>query len=709
MRAPDKPIAGTQTRNVAIIGAGSIARAHLGALARRTDTRISAIVDPSAVAANALASSIGIDTVYASIDALLSAEKPDAAHVLTPPFAHAETTTPLLEAGIHVLVEKPMAASADECRAMMAAAERGGASLGVNHNFIHHPAFAKARKIVGAGELGRAQKVSMRYAAPLRQLTARQFGHWMFNSPANLLLEQAVHPLSLIDVMLGGIRTVSAAPDRVRKAADGIELVTDWMLALECAEGTAQLELTLGASFPSWTYSVLCDDGVVDGDLFEGRVTRRRAHNAIAPLDFAMRNLSEGLSSLQDGLAGIAAFAGELSRLTPPADGFSRSMMGGVNAFHNALTRDQKLTGRQGLRLVEICEEAATAVSVTAPKATPKPARDAQYDVAIFGGTGFIGRHLVRRLVAGNKRVAVIARNTANLSNEFHDERVGVYCGSIGDAELVADICARAGAVVNLALGGGGATREAIIANMVDGAEVIAHAASTADVDRLIFVSSSAALYLGSGDDIITGDTPPDGHEDQRADYACAKIRAEAAVTAAATIPLAIMRPAIVVGEGGAPFHSALGAYENETHCQGWNGGDNPLPFVLAEDVADAIAAALNAPAEAVAGKTFNLVGDVRWSARRYTQELAKASERPLRFHPMSVYKLYTEELLKWAVKRIAGRRNLRAPSFRDLRSRGMAAQFDTSMEKRTLGWRPCANEAEFRDRAIAPHCEVIR
>ena len=706
MRAPDKPISRTLTRDVAIIGAGSIARAHVNALARRSDVRISAIVDPSASAAAALSASLGVDPVYASIGDLLSEGKPDVAHVLTPPFAHADAATPLLEAGVNVLVEKPMAATADECRAMIAAATRGGAGLAVNHNFVHHPVFARARKIIGAGRLGQARKVTMRYAAPLRQLAARQFGHWMFNSPTNLLLEQAVHPLSLIDEMLGGIKSVSATPGPVRKPADGIQLVTDWMLSLECAGGTAQLEITLGASFPSWTFSVLCDDGVVDADMFEGRVTRRRAHNAIAPLDFAMRNIGQGFSSLRDGLEGVAAFVGELSRLGPPADGFSRSMIGSVNAFHDALARDEKPAGEQGLRLVELCEKAAMAVSATALKATPTPKSDAQYDVAVFGGTGFIGRHLVRRLVADNKSVAVIARNIANLSNDFHHERVGVYGGSISDEAFVADICKRASAVVNLAHGGGGATREAVVENMTGGAEVVARAASAAGVGRLIHVSSSAALYLGDADDVITSETPPDPLGEQRADYACAKIETEAAVKAAASIPLTIMRPAIVVGEGGSPFHSALGAYENETHCQGWNDGKNALPFVLADDVADAIVLALAAPIGDIAGKAFNLVGDIRWNARRYSKELADATGRPLKFHPMSVYRLYADECLKFAVKKVAGRNSVAAPSLRDLKSRGMVSPIDNSAEKKILGWRPCADDAEFRRRAIETHCE---
>ena len=216
MRSTSNPLVETMITNVAIIGAGSIARAHHAVLSRRKDLRISAIVDPNRDAAAALASETGAE-VFSSVDALLNAGAPDAAHVLTPPPTHAGAAIPLLEAGVNVLVEKPMAATANEARAMHNAAAMSGAALAVNHNFAHHPVFQRAQDIFASGRIGAPRRIMMRYAAPLRQFTARQFGHWMFNSPTNLLLEQAVHPLSLIDAMLGDIQSVSATPGAVRR------------------------------------------------------------------------------------------------------------------------------------------------------------------------------------------------------------------------------------------------------------------------------------------------------------------------------------------------------------------------------------------------------------------------------------------------------------------------------------------------------------
>lgn len=690
-------------RQVVIVGAGFIAGAHLAALTRRNDVAVVAIVDPALARAEAIAGPIGA-RAFADIADMLKDFRPDAAHVLTPPPFHAASAGPLLEAGVSVLLEKPMAETAADCARLVAAARASGAALVVNHNFTHHPTYLAAKRIAISGRCGKARRGQWRYAAPLRQMTARQFGHWMFESPRNLLLEQVVHPLSQVDDFFGGILDVAATPGNPVRPADGIELRTDWMLDLTCTNGLVQLQVVLGASYPNWTLSVLCDDGVIDADIFEGRVSVRRPHADIAPLDHARRNVRTGADAFIASAAGLGGFALELARIGPASDGFSRSMANAIGAFHDALGAGQRPVGEVGGRLVSICEKASAAAPFAPPRKTRLPSAGEKFDVAILGGTGFIGTHLVSRLAGHGKRVAVMARSTANLPALFHRDGVGVFKGSVGDREAVARVIANAPRVVNLAHGGGGATRGAVEAAMVGGALAAAEAAKTAGAERYLFVSSSAALYLGDPNTTITMDAGVDPLPDERGDYARAKILAERAVAAIDGLSAVILRPAVVVGEGTSPFHSALGAFENETHCVGWNDGRNPLPFILAEDVAAAIAACLDADLGVVRGKAFNLVGDVRWSARRYVEELAQATGRPLRFHPSLELTLMAGEWAKWAVKVAAGRRNMQKPSPRDFRSRGMVSAFDTAAEKRILGWTPCADEMDFRRRAILPH-----
>jgi nucleoside-diphosphate-sugar epimerase len=166
-------------------------------------------------------------------------------------------------------------------------------------------------------------------------------------------------------------------------------------------------------------------------------------------------------------------------------------------------------------------------------------------------------------------------------------------------------------------------------------------------------------------------------------------------------LPVVILRPAVVVGAGSSPFHSGVGLYNNDQHCIGWNAGRNPLPFVLVEDVAEAIF--LAAEAEGIDGRCYNLVGGVRPTAREYTEELGRALGRPLRYHPQSAVWLWLEDSAKWLVKRATGRA-VPAPSLRDFRSRGMAARFDCSDAVRDLGWHPVVDAPRFLARAILVH-----
>ena len=382
-------------------------------------------------------------------------------------------------------------------------------------------------------------------------------------------------------------------------------------------------------------------------------------------------------------------------------------MIGSVGAFYKDLASGEKPTGEVGLRLVGLCEQAAAVADNTPIPAVAKPGANDTYDVAVLGGTGFIGQHLTEALLAQGKRVAVMARSTKNLPGLFRHENVGIFGGSISDKEAVADVVRRAPQVVNLAHGGGGATREAITAAMVGGAEVVADACLAAGTERLLFISSSAALWLGDKNEKLNAETPPDQNPEARGDYGYAKVVAEEAMLkfhAVKGLPVSILRPAVVVGEGGAPFHSALGAFNTETWCVGWNKGKNPLPFVLAEDVASAIINALDAEVDAIAGKAFNLVGDVRWTARQYIDELAEATGRPLKFQSQSGVSVSGMEWPKFVAKKVSGRKGIPAPSSRDLKSRGMVSNIDTSIEKKVLGWEPVADEAKFRERAIYVH-----
>jgi nucleoside-diphosphate-sugar epimerase len=353
--------------------------------------------------------------------------------------------------------------------------------------------------------------------------------------------------------------------------------------------------------------------------------------------------------------------------------------------------------------LVAACDAfAAQALPRAKPPAPRTPG--AEWDVAVLGGTGFIGTEVVRALVGAGLRVGVMARGGNNLPAVFADPLVSVLRGDIRDAPSVARAIGTAKIVVNLAHGGGGASFAAVRAAMVGGAEIVARACLEKGVRRLVHVGSIASLYLGPQPGVVTGATPPDLRADERADYARAKADCDVMLLglfAREKLPVVILRPGLVVGAGTSPFHSGVGLYNNEQHCIGWNAGRNRLPFVLVEDVAAAIVAACQT--EGIDGRCYNLVGDVRPSARAYIAKLAEALGRPLRYHPQSPTWLWLEDMAKWVVKRATGR-NVPMPTKRDFLSRGLSARFDCSDAIRDLGWRPNADPVAFEDRAIRVH-----
>ncbi|WP_372623263.1 NAD-dependent epimerase/dehydratase family protein [Falsiroseomonas sp.] len=711
------------TRRICLVGAGYIAGIHAEALKSLPGVRIEAIVDPNAEAAQRLGEALGVSRRHGSVREALGAGALDAAHVLTPPDTHHDVALSFLEAGLPVLLEKPLVTSTAEGEALLAAGSAGGATVGVNQNFLFHPAFARLRARVAAGEFGRPCFVDCIYNVALRQLAARQFGHWMFRAPGNILLEQAVHPLSQIAALAGPIREVRAMAGQPIGIAPGLHFYPSVTATLQGERLPAQLRFAVGQSFPFWQVSVVCDDGVVVADILANRVF---VHGRTCWL--------EAVDGLFAGTGTAAAIAGgavrnamdyglSTLRLKGSTNPFFLSMRDSIAAFHRALDAGTapESDAAFGTMLVTTCEmirdaafaDAAPVAGTSRPDA-PAVHREREAftpDAVVLGGTGFIGAELVRRMLGQGMRVAVMARSVRNLAPVFGDaERVALHRGDIRDGEAVLRAVGDAPLVVNLAHGGGGGSFEQVRAAMVGGAETVARACLARGVRRLVHVGSIASLYLGPDAGVVTGATPPDPRAEERAEYARAKALCDhmlLAMHAAERLPVCILRPGLVVGEGTSPFHSGLGFYNNDQHCIGWNDGRNPLPFVLVGDVAEAILLACRAGPE-IEGRCYNLVGDVRPSARDYIADLGRALGRPLRFHPQRPLALWGGEVAKWVIKR-AGGRKVPLPSRRDILSRGLAARFDCADAILDLGWRPTADPAAFAAQAIAVHAPASR
>jgi predicted dehydrogenase/nucleoside-diphosphate-sugar epimerase len=686
---------------VALVGAGYISDVHAEVLRALRPVRLQAVVDPHEGRARALARRFGIPHVFADVGSLVRDGGCDVAHVLVPPAAHRAAAEPLLRAGLHVLVEKPLAPGPEDCTALRQAAAARGVRLGVNQNQVHHPAFAKLRSRLV--ELGPLQHVTATVNLPLRQLASRSFGHWMFQEPQNLLLEQAVHPLSQIVSLIGEVREIAVLTDPPRSLPRGHHFYDTWLISLRGARADGQLLFSVGQDFPDWTVRVIGTDGVGCADIVANRTTVTGRSRWLEAGNDLVTGLSAGLALQRQSVANLVGYASSRCGLRRRSDPFFVGMKASIEAFYEALrTGDPAPQDELGASLVELCDRIARAAGIAAgavlPEAVPATAgRPAECDVAVLGGTGFIGTHVVRRMVAERRRVSVLARNTAGLPQLFSDPAVRLVSGDVCDRASVARAIGTARTVINLAVGAAGTAPEEIVHGIREAARIVGETCVEQGVVRLVHVSTIAALYLGNDRDIVTGGTPVDPRAAARAAYSRGKAEAEQVLLGlhrTVGLPLCILRPGLVIGEGSSPFHGGVGFYNNDQHCLGWSHGDTQLPFVLVEDVADAIVSAMEAPG--VVGRSYNLVGDCRLTAREYIAELGGALGRPLRFHPQTAAKLALIEAAKWLIKLSSGSRSAARPTYRDLRSRGLRASFDCSDAKQALGWSPVADRATF-------------
>jgi predicted dehydrogenase/nucleoside-diphosphate-sugar epimerase len=697
---------------VAIVGAGFIADFHLAILRESSGVSVSVIVDPDRARAEALAKKFGIARVATSI-AELKDFGIDVAHLLVPPDMHVALTRELLSLGIGAFVEKPVALSGDDARALAAFANERGLPLGGNHNNLHHPAFARVLERVRAGEIGRVEHVQVTLSVPLMQLDAGDFAHWMFKTPQNIVYEQAVHPLCWVHALVGSVKNVSTTLLGTRELNPGQKFVDRWSISGTGERGTMQLYLAFGQGFTRSTLSVIGSDGSLEADLFHNAVTGEQKTVYLDFWNSFLATNGRGKALKSDARRVVAHYLKFTLGLGRREDAFFAGMRGSIQSFYKALATGAPLPtdGAQAAEVLDWCDAIAAAAPAAAKPAPPLPAPSAPRagEVVVLGATGFIGRRTVAKLLEAGKPVTIVARRAHSLPPEIdaaiRDGRVRFQRASLEDKTGLATALAGAHTVIQLATGSGD-TWEKVQRAMVDGTRDVAESALAAGVKRFVYVSSIAALYTGADAPAreIADSTDVDPKPGERPLYSRGKMAAESALLAlhrSRNLPLVIVRPGVVMGEGTLPEHSGLGLWQRDNHCIGWGHGDNPLPIVWVDDVADALTAIARYPGDDLHGKALNLCAKTALTARECVAELARVTGRKITFHPRALGLSQVMEIGKFVVKKAGRRPGVEFPSWRDLKSRALVTTFACDIARSKLGWKPVEEREALLDRCV--------
>jgi predicted dehydrogenase len=153
---------------IGVLGAARIAPAAVIKPARSLDgVRIVAVAARDASRAQAFATKHGIDRVHAGYDELIADPEIDAVYNPLPNGLHGHWTVAALEAGKHVLCEKPFTANRDEAVAVAAVAASSGKVVMEAFHYRYHPLALRMREIVMSGELGQLEHVEAWECFPL--------------------------------------------------------------------------------------------------------------------------------------------------------------------------------------------------------------------------------------------------------------------------------------------------------------------------------------------------------------------------------------------------------------------------------------------------------------------------------------------------------------------------------------------------------------
>lgn len=162
-------------------------------------TELTTVCDASPARLESIRRTQGHLKLVASVDELLE-QNLQAVAIATPVSTHFALAERCLEAGLHVLIEKPLAATAREARALLDLAERRGRVLMVDHTYLFSNAVRRIKELVDQGELG-----DLYYVDSIR------INLGLFQRDVNVVWDLAPHDLSIVDHVLGSqARSISA-------------------------------------------------------------------------------------------------------------------------------------------------------------------------------------------------------------------------------------------------------------------------------------------------------------------------------------------------------------------------------------------------------------------------------------------------------------------------------------------------------------------
>ena len=660
---------------VGIVGAGHISEFHLIAL-QRVNVELVAITDIDIAQAEARAKQFSIANVARSVEQLWKYDL-DVVHVLTPPSSHAEITIQALRHSCHVMVEKPLAESVEDCDAIIRVAEETGKRVSVDHSLLLDPFTVQASEIVRRGEIGRVISVDCQRNQDLPPYLGGslpvhyQDGGYPFR-------DLGIHALYQIELFLGKIVNIDWCFDQF--GSDKNLQFDDWRATVRCENGSAHVHLSWAGRPFKDMLTIQGTEGIIVVDRFGMRVTRTR--NGRLP-EHPMRLYNAVSESLQTLWQVPLNLARVLTKRIRRYHGLQEV----VADFYHRLNHDlpTMVQASDARRIGYWIEQVASDADQRKLQIRSGFQSATDADILLTGATGLIGGELLTRLSQTNQKVRILSRAVPEGIRRAHPN-VEIVLGDLGDPNAVERAVDGVQKIFHVGGVVDGSHEEFYRGNVV-GTRNVVDSAIRFGIKQLIYISSLSVLDSGSfrSDTPIAEDWPLEPKAEKRGSYTQTKLEAEQIVVEAQTksdLPVVILRPGEVVGPG-APLLSSGVAHQVGSRLLVIGNGKLNVPMIHVADLVDAIVAAEKK--NIVDGTILHLVDTQPISQNELVAEFVKITQNTGKVNHIPKLFLYSAALGLQLGLGLLGKSS--PLSIYRLRSALTHRKFDCSAAEKTLDW----------------------